>query len=141
MEKAIDPFLIEDSAFYIEALGGFPGTFIKMAFDTIGEEKITRLVSFEDNKKAHTKSVLVYGDPQTQEIKFFTGVYEGTVSSEPKGNNLRRWKVVKIFIPKGWQKTLAELNDDEWKKFLEEFRQGDHFEKFGQWYQKNLARL
>jgi XTP/dITP diphosphohydrolase len=138
LKKLKEQFIIEDSAFYIESLGGFPGTYIKMAFDCLGDERIVSLVGKEKNKRAYTKSVLVYGDPKTGDLKFFIGIYEGTIAKVPKGTNMRGWKVVKIFIPKGWGKTLAELNDSEWQEFLNKFRKSDHFEQFAKWATKNL---
>ena len=136
LNKLTENFLIEDSAFYIDSLNGFPGTFIKTAFDTLGEDRIVNLVKNEPNKKAIAKSVLAFGNPITKEIKLFTGTYEGEISLEPRGSNMRGWKVVRIFIPKGWNKTLAELDDNEWQKFLEEFRKNDHFDKLGKWLQR-----
>ena len=38
-----------------------------------------------------------------------------------------------IVIPKNKDKTLAEMNDQEWQEFLDDFRQDDHFEKLGNW--------
>lgn len=137
MKKCDAPFIIEDSAFYIDALNGFPGTFVKMAFETLGEKNICSLIKGENNKHAFVKSILIYGNPQSGELREFTGIYEGTISDEPRGSNMRGWAVVGIFIPKGWNKTLAELDDNEWLEFLEEFRQGDHFEKFGKWLDNN----
>ncbi len=132
-----DNFLIEDSGFYIEALKGFPGTFVKLAFDTLGDKRLTSLVKDELNNKAIVKSVLVYGNPKTKELKLFTGLYEGTIAPKPAGKNIRGWKVVRIFIPKGSDKTLAQLNKQQWQSFLDEFREHDHFEKFAQWITKN----
>lgn len=127
------PFLIEDSAFYIESLNGFPGTFMKLAFDILGDNKITKLIKDEKNKNAYIKSVLVYANPEKKILKVFTGVYSGKISNTPLGLNLRGWKVLRIFIPKGYKKTLAQMNNIEWNKFLKEFIINDHFEKFGKW--------
>lgn len=138
LKKLKKPFIIEDSAFYIQSLGNFPGTYIKMVFDCLGDEKITSLVAKEKDKQAYIKSILVYGNPKTGDLKFFTGIYEGIIAKTPKGVNTRGWKIVRIFIPKGWKETLAELNDSEWQKFLNEFREKDHFEQFGRWAIRNL---
>lgn len=133
MKRANEPFLIEDSAFYIKSLGGFPGTFVKLAFDVLGEEKICKLVRDEVDKSALVKSILIYGNPKTGEMKVFTGLFEGSVSDYPKGENSRGWKIVRVFIPKNGTKTLAELNDAEWNQFLADFIKNDHYEQFGQW--------
>lgn len=139
LQKIKEPFIIEDSAFYIESLGGFPGTYIKMVFDCLGDERIASLVGKEKNKRAYMKGVLVYGNPETCELKFFTGIYEGTIAKIPKGINMRGWKILRIFIPKGWKKTLAQLNDREWQEFLNKFRENDHFEQFAKWITKTSS--
>lgn len=136
LKKSTQPFLVEDSAFYIKSLNGFPGTFINSTFDTLGERKITDLVKNEANKKAIIKSVLIFGDPKTKKLKLFTGIYEGYIAEKPKGVNKRGWKVVRIFIPKNGSKTLGQLNDAEWQGFLEDFRKNDHFDQFGRWFMK-----
>jgi len=133
------PFLIEDSGFYVEALNGLPGTFIKPIFESISDERFLKLLDVKDSRKVTAKSVLVYSNPKNNETKLFLGYYEGVLSDKPRGSNKRGWAVTRIFIPNGWNKTLAELNDKEWNQFLEEFRKNDHFEQFGKWAKLNLS--
>lgn len=128
-----EEFLIEDSGFYVDALNGFPGTFSKHVFDLIGDERFLRLLDKRDSRKVIAKSVLAYYNPKTKDIKLFTGTYEGTLSTKPRGSNRRGWMVTRIFIPKGSTKTLAEINDTKWQKFSDEFRKNDHYEQFGKW--------
>lgn len=127
-----EPFIIEDSAFYIPALHNFPGTLIKLVFDSLGEDRVTDLVKHGENRSVLVVSQLIYyskGDgPQ-----FFQGVYKGTLSDSPRGEHMRGWRVTRVFIPEGHTETLAEMDEAEWQNFLDEFRANDHFEKFGQW--------
>lgn len=46
--------------------------------------------------------------------------------------------VTRIFIPKGSNKTLAEINNEEWAEFSDKFRRNDHYEQFGKWRESNL---
>lgn len=138
LDKLTEPFLVEDSGFYIESLGGFPGTYVKMALDLLGDERITKLVRGEKNKQAYVKSVLVFGNPATKDLKSFSSIYEGKIAENPRGSTSRGWKVVRIFTPLGWDKTLAEMDDGEWQRFLDEFREDDHFEQFGKWAKVHL---
>lgn len=135
-DKIIEEFIIEDSALYINSLNGFPGTFLKQVFDTLGEEKICQLVKNEKDKTAFVKSVLVYTNPKKNILKTFTGIYEGKIANNPKGNSLRGWRILRVFISKGSNKTLAQLSDFEWDKFIKEFENDDHYEQFGKWYRQ-----
>src|SRR3989344_4998638 len=110
-----------------------------MAFDFLGDKKTASLVSKEKNNRAYAKSILIYGNPKNGELKYFTGIYEGTIAKKPKGKNTRGWKILRIFIPKGWKKTLAQLNDSEWQEFLNTFRKNDHFEQFAKWISKKIT--
>lgn len=130
-----EPFIIEDSAFYIPALHNFPGTLIKLVFDSLGEERVTNLLKPGEDRHVQVVSQLVY-HVNGKAPQFFQGVYKGTLSDSPRGEHLRGWRVTRVFIPEGHTKTLAEMDDIEWQSFLDEFRVNDHFEKFGQWLLK-----
>lgn len=137
MDSTTSPFIIEDSSFCIDALHGFPGTYVKMAFDTLGEARITKLLNPKESRKILIRSVLIYCDPIKGSMQKFMGHYEGILAQKPNGQMKRGWKTERIFIPKGWNKTLAQMTNNEWQIFLDEFRKGDHFEQFGLWIRKN----
>ncbi len=132
-KKLRRPFIVEDSGLYINKLNGFPGALMKPILDSIGGIGLLKLMENEKDRKILVKSVLVYCNPKTHTIKSFLGVYSGTLSKQQKGKNTRGWKVARIFVPKNSNKTLAMLNDQEWQKFLNEFRKKDHYESFGRW--------
>lgn len=136
--KMKTPFLIEDSGFYVKALNGFPGAFAKQTFESLGDERLLRLLDKKDSRKVTAKSVLAYCNPKTGQTKLFFGSYEGRLPERPRGSNKRGWAVTRIFIPNGWNRTLAELDDGEWERFLEDFRKNDHFEQFGRWIKPRI---
>lgn len=130
-----EPFIIEDSAFYIPALHDFPGTLIKLVFDSLGEDRVTNLLKHGEDRSVLVVSQLIYY-VKGKSPQFFQGVYKGTLSDFPRGEHMRGWRVTRVFIPEGHTKTLAEMDDAEWQNFLDEFRANDHFEKFGRWLSK-----
>lgn len=127
------PLIIEDSALYIHSLNNFPGTFLKPIFDSLGDTKILKLLSGSQSRSVTVVGQLIFVDSKKGIMKSFQGTYEGTLSKFPRGENLRGWKVSRIFIPDGESKTLAEMDEDEWNNFLQKFRKNDHYEKFGKW--------
>ncbi len=126
-----EPFIIEDSSLCIESLNNFPGTLLKPVFDSLGDELILRLLKKGQNRSVTVVSQLIYYPGKNEKFELFQGTYKGVLPDEPKGDNMRGWKVSRIFIPKNRDKTLAEMNDREWQDFLDDFRQDDHFEKLG----------
>ncbi|OGY10661.1 MAG: hypothetical protein A3A58_03690 [Candidatus Blackburnbacteria bacterium RIFCSPLOWO2_01_FULL_41_27] len=128
-----EPFIIEDSSMCIKSLNNFPGTLLKPVFDSLGDELILRLLKKGQDRSVTVISQLIYYPGKNKELKLFQGTYNGVLPNEPRGDNMRGWKVSRIFIPKNKDKTLAEMNDQEWQEFLDDFRQDDHFEKLGNW--------
>ena len=131
------PFFVEDSGLYIDQLNGFPGALLKPVMDTIRDGHLLKMLSGEENRSACVKSVMAYYDPVSKTEKLFTGIYKGRISEEERGNNTRGWKVARIFIPDNFDKTLAEMDDNDWARTLEESRKDDHFYKFGEWFSEN----
>ena len=137
IDKVSNEFIIEDTGFYIEALNGFPGALFKYVFGFLGYQKLLKMLEVENNRGAYFKGVIVYGNPKTKKIKSFVGIVRGSVSYEPRGSNNRGAIANNLFIPIGWNKTLAEMDDNEWKMFLNQISNENHYEKFGLWISKN----
>jgi XTP/dITP diphosphohydrolase len=49
-----------------------------------------------------------------REVKLFFGITQGKISGRPKGTNGFGWDV--IFIPKGYSKTRAQLEGEDYDK-------------------------
>ena len=130
--KISEPFIVEDSGFYIKALNGFPSTFVKFGLSTIGVDGICRLLKSEKNRKAYFKSVLGYFDGK--ETHFFICKDDGDIAKEPRGENLRGFnELFKIFIPQGFSKTLAEMSDTEYDSYQDKIKVIDHYHLFSEW--------
>lgn len=127
------PFIVEDTGLYVKALNGFPGAFIKPILDTIGDSKFLELMSGQKNRSATIRSILVYGNPRKKELKIFTGECPGRLAIKPKGKLYNGWTLSKIFMPYKKNKTLAQLDSDEYKEFVNTLEKNDHYEKFGKW--------
>ena len=105
-KKIKRPVLVEDVSLEIKALKGLPGTFVKFFLSTLGTEGTVALVK---NKKTDTKvtdAIAIYDGKNLQVFK--GGVY-GTLSPENKGQY--GFGFDKVFIPKGYTKTYAQLPD------------------------------
>ncbi len=109
-EKAGKPVIKGDFGMFIEALKGFPGPFVKFINKWLTADKFIKLYKDEDNKKAYFIDALGYCEPGKDPICFTTNTY-GELLVSPKGDNGNM--VDSLFMPEGFDKTIAELSKEE----------------------------
>jgi len=110
------PVVISDAGCYIEALGGFPGPFIKYINQWLSAKDLMCLMSGKKNRHLVWKDCLAYCKPGGQPVSFIS-YFEGTLAERIGKNKYRRkygW-IDTIFIPQGLKKPLSELPN---KKYL-----------------------
>lgn len=104
-------FFVEDTSLYFECLNGLPGPLIKWFLQSLGTRGIYELVSKYDNHKAVAKNVIGYSDGK--DIHFFVGEIKGKIV-KPRGKTNFGWD--SIFRPDGFEKTFAEMSQEEKNK-------------------------
>lgn len=102
-------FFVEDTGLYIEKLNGFPGALIKFYYEHLKNDGISKQTG---GSNCYAETIIGYYDGKNK--YFFKGKINGKIAKNPKGNNGFGWD--KIFIPKGYSKTFAELTDTEKNK-------------------------
>ena len=131
------PCFAHDSGFFIDALNGFPKSFVRFTLDTLGIEGILKLMNGIPNRKCCFKECLAYFDGI--KINYFDGIQEGTLSEEILGvNKEEKWSDLwYIFKPYGYDITLAEM--DEYTRDHREIN--EHFcpaiRLFADWFESN----
>lgn len=98
------PVLVEDISFEIEALRGLPGTLIKFFLKTLDTEGTVALVRGKNTNTKVTAAAAIYDG---KNLKIFKGTIYGTLSAKNKGKY--GFGFDKVFIPKGYNKTLAQM--------------------------------
>lgn len=132
------PCISLDSGFWIDELNGFPRAYVNHALDTIGLEGILKLMEGKENRSCRFTECLSYYDGK--ELHQFMGRHEGTISNEILGNDTdKKWSELwYIYQPYGYDKTLAQMTDDErtnWKRY----KSVDSMREFAKWYkEKNV---
>lgn len=114
------PVVADDSGLEVEALGGKPGVnSARYAGDkATDEERIRKLLNElsevpEGERKARFRCLALYLSP-SGEVITAEGVLEGKIGFEPRGSN--GFGYDPVFIPEGYDKTLAELSLQEKNK-------------------------
>jgi XTP/dITP diphosphohydrolase len=103
-----------DFGMYIEALNGFPGPFPKFINKWFNSKQFVNLYKDEKNMKAYFIDALAYCQPKMEPICFVTKTY-GKLTTKPQGDNGNM--IDSVFIPNGFNKTLASFNEMESIKF------------------------
>lgn len=134
-ERLKKPCVALDAGFYIHSLNGFPKAFVNFALQTIGIDGILDLTR-DKPKECEFRNSMAYIDSNLQEPIYFESKAEGTLATEQKGTlNEYSWsKLHLIFIPKGMNKTLAELSEEEYWAWRAKRDKESYTSKFGEWY-------
>ena len=109
--------MVDDSGLFIEALGGFPGPYSAYVFDTLGNEKILKLMEGESNRKAVFRCVIGYCKPDSEPL-VFAGEVKGFISEKIRGNG--GFGYDPILEVDG--KTFGEMPDDEKNSLSHRYR-------------------
>lgn len=102
--------LKNDTGFCVEALNGFPGPYTHYVDETLGEDCILKLLEGKDNRSAYFKECFAYCEYGGEPIVFTAHTY-GTVALEKSGTYGWSWDY--IFIPDGYDKTMANYEDEK----------------------------
>jgi XTP/dITP diphosphohydrolase len=148
-----EPVLVDDAGLFVDSLGGFPGPYSSYVEDTLGIERVQRLVAGEETKRAAFRCVLAYcdgeefaasPDPVDRDdralaaagseddsgaglpVKLFTGTVRGRIVSA-RGDG--GFGYDPIFEHEGT--TMAEMNTEE-KNAVS--HRGRALAKFGEWF-------
>lgn len=120
-EKIGEPCVVTDAGFFIPALGGFPGPFVKYINDWISEEQLLRMLNESDDRTAYFTDALAIGFPDgtTQVFSYKT---MGRLAKEGEYSP-SKWPANSLFIPEGYSQPLGSLSDDEQARFWAEENQ------------------
>jgi len=109
-----EPVILSDAGYYIEALNGFPGPFIKYINEWLSADDILRLMVGKGNRKVVVKDCLVYCEPGKKPA-IFCDFAKGTIANK-KGSR-GKTSINEIFIPEGYDKVESDIPRDEMKEF------------------------
>ena len=104
-----EPVLVEDTSLRFHALGRLPGPLIKWFLAELGTNGLCRLLDNYADRSAVAE--VLYGLYDGQSFQTFSGTVEGAIALAPRGSSGFGWDV--IFIPTGFEKTWAEMKEEE----------------------------
>jgi XTP/dITP diphosphohydrolase len=123
------PVIAEDAGLEVDTLNGYPGVYSarfysidfggKFEYENLSKDeknnlKLLKLMEGKENRKARYKTVVAYYDYK-KGIGFWTeGVCEGVIATKPEGTG--GFGYDPLFIPEGYNKTMAQLTPEEKNK-------------------------
>ena len=139
-EHAEKPVIAIDSGLCIPSLNGFPGPYSKWVLEKIGVEGILRLLEGKD-RYAYFENALAYMDANLKEPKVFVSRVEGSIAEKARGSvKPFHWSsYFLIFQPKGHEKTLAEMDEAEYRQWSESVAKTSAITAFGNWLSERLG--
>ena len=112
------PALADDSGIEVDALGGGPGprSARYAAPDASDERNLAELIRAvrgipAAGLTARYRCVAVFAEPGAKEVAHAEGICEGTLVTKPRGTD--GFGYDPIFVPVGWDRTMAELSPEE----------------------------
>lgn len=103
------PVLVEDTSLRFYALGKLPGPLIKWFLTELRTDGLCRLLDNYTDRSAVAE--VLFGLYDGQSFQTFSGAVEGAVAMTPRGSRGFGWDA--IFVPNGFDKTWAEMKDEE----------------------------
>ena len=129
------PVIKSDVGYYIEALGGFPGPFLRYANDMLTSEDVIKMMKGKKNRKIFLKECLTFAAPG-KEAKQFISIEEASIANKPEGEGTTFDRIV-IFKGEDHPKSL-NTDEENYKHFektlviydnMAKYLEGDNDEK------------
>lgn len=129
------PLLVDDGGLYLERFHQFPGPLSKYVYQGIGLDGLWELA--KPDPRAYFSTVLAYYDGQREFCAHGTnhGRLIDPQSPLVVAQGHAQMPFTKIFIPDGYQKTMAELRGTEEEKIIHHRMHA--LRKFVTWYHQN----
>jgi len=136
-KKFRKPLMVEDSGFFIEALGGFPMTHIKFSLKTLGIDGILRAMRGAKSRRCEWRMTLAYVNGPGKH-KTFTFVEKGVIAEKPRPvKRPMMSEYWRLYVPKMLDakntKALSDMSEGEMERWMEYFSRNNHFLQLGEW--------
>lgn len=105
---------VSDAGFYIEALNGFPGPFIKYINKWLTPADMLKLMRSQKNRRVEVRSCLGYCEVGKKPVTFI-GISKGKIASTPGKKSFT--PINEIFIPEGYSRPASDIPWEEMSKF------------------------
>jgi non-canonical purine NTP pyrophosphatase (RdgB/HAM1 family) len=110
-----EPCIKMDVGFFIPALNGFPGPFVKYVNDWLTQDDFLKLMEDKEDRSAYFEDATAIGYPDGASKVFSVKNHGSLALAKDKVNT--RWPVNLLFVPLTYNHALGSLSDDEQNRF------------------------
>lgn len=107
--KGYERLIVEDVSLGFDALGNFPGPYVKWLLEAAGGKGLAAIAYALNNRAAKAQCCVGYWNGKS--VKTFLGETAGEILVQPRGERHFGWDA--WFQPEGSQKTFAEMTEQE----------------------------
>jgi non-canonical purine NTP pyrophosphatase (RdgB/HAM1 family) len=107
--KGYRRLIVEDVSLGFDELGNFPGPYVRWLLEAAGGKGLAAIAYALNDRSATAQCCVGYWNGR--EVKTFTGVAAGEIIVHPRGEQRFGWDA--WFVPRGTDKTFAEMTDEE----------------------------
>ncbi|HKR67000.1 MAG TPA: non-canonical purine NTP pyrophosphatase [Thermoanaerobaculia bacterium] len=107
--KGYNRLVVEDVSLGFDELGNFPGPYVRWLLEAAGGKGLAAIAYALNNRSAKAQCCVGYWNGR--DVRTFTGETTGEILVKPRGERHFGWDA--WFVPRGSQKTFAEMTDDE----------------------------
>ena len=107
--KGYERLIVEDVSLGFDALGNFPGPYVRWLLEAAGGTGLAAIAYALNNRAAKAQCCVGYWDGT--QVKIFLGETTGEILVKPRGERVFGWDA--WFQPKGSKKTFAEMTAEE----------------------------
>jgi XTP/dITP diphosphohydrolase len=107
--KGYNRLIVEDVSLGFDALGNFPGPYVRWLLEAAGGKGLAAIAYALNNRAARAQCCVGYWNGR--EVKTFMGEVLGDILVQPRGELHFGWDA--WFQPKGSSKTFAEMSAEE----------------------------
>jgi XTP/dITP diphosphohydrolase len=138
-QKIKKPCIALDAGFFIPSLNGFPKAFVNFALETIGIEGLLKLVEGK-SRDCEFRESLAFFDHSLREPLTYWGVVKGRLAEAERGEKRDYfWSdLFYVFIPEGKEKTLAEMEPEEYFQWSQMLDKNSYLGEFAEWFLKKF---
>ena len=113
MQVLKKPLILTDSGFFIEALNGFPGPFVKWTNKHLTNHDFLAMLLNKGSRRAHTEDCLVYIEPKQAPVVFYSRVSGEVVTTAAQ----KKSSISQLFIPDGLGHPVSDLSSEQEAEF------------------------
>ena len=107
--KGYERLIVEDVSLGFDALGNFPGPYVRWLLEAAGGKGLAAIAYALNNRAAKAQCCVGYWNGKS--VKTFLGQTPGEILVQPRGQRHFGWDA--WFQPRGSSKTFAEMTDEE----------------------------